>query len=62
MATKSFSNVNLIGYGLFGEVSKGLLQDGMIVAIKRRSSAPSQEFVEEVLSGPQLKCFSIVGF
>ncbi|XP_064984136.1 probable serine/threonine-protein kinase PBL21 isoform X1 [Musa acuminata AAA Group] len=47
-ATKDFSNINLIGYGMFGEVNKGFLQDGTIVAIKRRVSAPSQEFIEEV--------------
>ncbi|URE45041.1 STYKc [Musa troglodytarum] len=47
-ATKDFSNINLIGYGMFGEVNKGFLQDGTIVAIKRRLSAPSQEFIEEV--------------
>lgn len=49
LATKNFSSVNLIGYGRFGEVYKGLLQDGMIVAIKSRQAAPSREFVEEVL-------------
>ncbi|THU54197.1 hypothetical protein C4D60_Mb10t22510 [Musa balbisiana] len=49
-ATKDFSNINLIGYGMFGEVNKGFLQDGTIVAIKRRVSAPSQEFIEEVSS------------
>ncbi|RRT74478.1 hypothetical protein B296_00030382 [Ensete ventricosum] len=48
VATKNFSNINLIGYGMFGEVSKGLLHDGMVVAIKRRSCPPSQEFIEEV--------------
>lgn len=47
VATKNFSNINLIGYGMFGEVYKGLLHDGM-VAIKRRPSAPSQDFVEGV--------------
>ena len=48
VATKNFSNINLIGYGTFGEVSKGLLHDGMVVAIKRRSCPRSQEFIEEV--------------
>ncbi|OAY79527.1 Nodulation receptor kinase [Ananas comosus] len=44
----STSSINLIGFGMFGEVYKGLLQDGMIVAIKRRSSIPSQQFIQEV--------------
>ncbi|XP_020699537.1 putative serine/threonine-protein kinase isoform X2 [Dendrobium catenatum] len=48
LATKNFNDINLIGHGLFGEVYKGLLQDGMIVAIKRRPAAPSQDFIEEV--------------
>uniref|UniRef100_A0A0D9V9V3 non-specific serine/threonine protein kinase n=1 Tax=Leersia perrieri TaxID=77586 RepID=A0A0D9V9V3_9ORYZ len=47
-ATRNFSNVNLIGHGMFGEVYKGLLQDGTIVAIKKRHSPPSHEFIQEV--------------
>ncbi|KAL8544250.1 hypothetical protein ACS0TY_004692 [Phlomoides rotata] len=47
-ATKSFSDKNLIGQGKFGEVYKGLLHDGMIVAIKKRFGPPTQEFVDEV--------------
>lgn len=47
-ATKNFSEHGLIGVGKFGEVYKGLLTDGVLVAIKRRSTAPTQEFVEEV--------------
>ena len=49
LATKDFNNINLIGYGMFGEVYKGLLQDGMIVAIKRREAAASRDFIEEVV-------------
>ncbi|KAF5179868.1 Nodulation receptor kinase [Thalictrum thalictroides] len=48
LATKNFSDINLIGEGKFGEVYKGLLQDGMIVAIKKRAGAPSHDFIIEV--------------
>ncbi|RLN35403.1 hypothetical protein C2845_PM03G35000 [Panicum miliaceum] len=47
LASRNFSNANFIGHGMFGEVYKGLLQDGTIVAVKRRHSPPSQEFVQE---------------
>ncbi|XP_050234019.1 probable serine/threonine-protein kinase PBL28 [Mercurialis annua] len=47
-ATKSFSDKNLIGVGKFGEVYKGLLNDGILVAIKKRPGVSSQEFVDEV--------------
>ena len=49
LATKNFSDKNLIGEGKFGEVYKGLLQDGMLVAIKKRRGLASQEFVDEVM-------------
>ncbi|CAI9111639.1 OLC1v1011902C1 [Oldenlandia corymbosa var. corymbosa] len=48
VATNNFSDKGLIGQGKFGEVYKGLLQDGMLVAIKRRHSPPTPDFVEEV--------------
>jgi hypothetical protein len=47
-ATKAFSSINLIGHGTFGEVYKGLLHDGTVVAIKRRPSAPNEALVQEV--------------
>ncbi|CAA7398448.1 unnamed protein product [Spirodela intermedia] len=49
-ATKSFSKANLVGEGSFGSVYKGLLADGIIVAIKKRSrvSRKECEFVEEI--------------
>ncbi|XP_047053199.1 serine/threonine-protein kinase-like protein ACR4 [Lolium rigidum] len=47
-ATNNFSSSNLIGNGMFGEVFNGLLQDGTIIAVKRRHSPPSQEFIQEV--------------
>ncbi|KAL9454504.1 hypothetical protein AB3S75_009991 [Citrus x aurantiifolia] len=48
LATKNFSDKNLIGEGKFGEVYKGLLQDGMLVAIKKRPGAPTPQFIDEV--------------
>ncbi|KAK9089965.1 hypothetical protein Sjap_023142 [Stephania japonica] len=48
LATNNFTNINLIGEGKFGEVYMGLLQDGMIVAIKKRVNVPTEEFVVEV--------------
>lgn len=50
LATKNFSDRSLIGQGKFGEVYKGLLHDGMFVAIKRRRAPPSKEFIDEVTS------------
>ncbi|KAL8153740.1 hypothetical protein V2J09_011500 [Rumex salicifolius] len=48
LATKNFSIQSLIGAGKFGQVYKGLLNDGMLVAIKKRIGTPSQDFIEEV--------------
>ncbi|TKY46248.1 Proline-rich receptor protein kinase PERK3 [Spatholobus suberectus] len=48
LATKEFSEKNFIGEGKFGEVYRGLLQEGVLVAIKRRHALPSQEFVDEL--------------
>nr|KYP40353.1 putative LRR receptor-like serine/threonine-protein kinase At1g06840 family [Cajanus cajan] len=47
-ATRNFSQSNIIGEGGFGFVYKGLLQDGSIVAIKRRLFALTRDFVLEV--------------
>lgn len=48
LATRNFSDKSLIGQGKFGDVYKGLLHDGMLVAIKRRLGRPTQEFIDEV--------------
>ncbi|GAV73147.1 Pkinase_Tyr domain-containing protein [Cephalotus follicularis] len=53
-ATNVFSESNLIGYGSFGLVYKGLLRD-TVVAIKRRPGAPRQEFVAEVTHFSQIR-------
>ncbi|RDX77136.1 putative serine/threonine-protein kinase PBL28, partial [Mucuna pruriens] len=47
-ATRNFSHSNIIGEGGFGFVYKGMLQDGSIVAIKRRLFALTRDFVLEV--------------
>lgn len=47
-ATCNFNEINIIGQCRFGLVYKGLLQDGSIVAIKRRRHAPTQYFFHEV--------------
>lgn len=47
-ATKGFSDINLIGHGKFGQVYKGLLVNGVIVAIKKRQGSFTQNFIEEV--------------
>ncbi|KAG8484681.1 hypothetical protein CXB51_023840 [Gossypium anomalum] len=47
-ATKQFAESNLIGYGSFGLVYKGLLRD-VVVAIKRHPGIPRPEFVAGVM-------------
>ncbi|CAM6103692.1 unnamed protein product [Calypogeia fissa] len=64
-ATKKFSTNNLIGEGGFGFVYKGLLEDGTIVAVKRRSSNASRDFAMEVDALAQVQhrnLVSILGF
>lgn len=48
-ATQNFSRNNIIVEGGFGVVYKGLLQDGSIVAIKRRLFALTKDFVLNVI-------------
>ncbi|XP_028808045.1 probable serine/threonine-protein kinase PBL28 isoform X2 [Neltuma alba] len=48
-ATRNFSESNLAGEGRFGLVYKGLLQDGSIVAIKRRQYALIHSFIPKVM-------------
>ncbi|KAK4255083.1 hypothetical protein QN277_008128 [Acacia crassicarpa] len=48
-ATRNFSESNLVGEGRFGLVYKGLLQDGSIVAIKRRRYALTHSFISKVM-------------
>ncbi len=55
-ATKRFNPSNKIGEGGFGPVYKGLLNDGTIVAIKRRTGGPRVEFAEEVCESLFLHC------
>lgn len=47
-ATRNFSESNVIGEGRFGLAYKGLLQDGSIVAIKRRQYVLTQSFIPQV--------------
>ncbi|KAK8557467.1 hypothetical protein V6N13_013738 [Hibiscus sabdariffa] len=50
-----FSESNLIGYGIFGPVYKGLLRD-IVVAIKRHPGAPRPEFVAGASSHSSVVC------
>ncbi|KAH7561029.1 hypothetical protein JRO89_XS10G0160700 [Xanthoceras sorbifolium] len=48
MLQSNFSQSNIIGEGALGLVYKGLLQDGSMVAIKRRIHTPIRNFLHEV--------------
>ncbi|XP_058779284.1 cysteine-rich receptor-like protein kinase 25 [Vicia villosa] len=64
-ATNNFSKDNYIGKGGFGEVYKGILQDGRAVAIKRLSINSKQgveEFKNEVLLIAKLQHRNLVIF
>ncbi|KAL1298614.1 probable serine/threonine-protein kinase PBL28 isoform X1 [Arachis ipaensis] len=47
-ATRCFNQSNIVGEDRFGLVYQGLLQDGSIVAIKRRMSSLTTNFIGEV--------------
>ncbi|XP_039138242.1 probable leucine-rich repeat receptor-like protein kinase At5g49770 [Dioscorea cayenensis subsp. rotundata] len=49
-ATASFNQKNIVGQGGFGTVYKGLLQNGSLVAIKRRFHQPSQHFLQQAMN------------
>nr|KYP75087.1 Cysteine-rich receptor-like protein kinase 25 [Cajanus cajan] len=67
-ATNNFSHENKIGKGGFGEVYKGILDDGQHIAVKRLSTHSKQgsiEFVNEVLLIAKLQhknLVALIGF
>ncbi|XP_027364924.1 cysteine-rich receptor-like protein kinase 25 [Abrus precatorius] len=64
-ATNNFSHENKIGKGGFGEVYKGTLPDGRLVAVKRLSTSSMQgsaEFKNEILLIAKLQHRNLVAF
>ncbi|KAJ1431383.1 Serine/threonine-protein kinase, active site [Sesbania bispinosa] len=64
-ATNNFACENMIGKGGFGEVYKGILNDGQQIAIKRLSKSSTQgvnEFKNEVLLIAKLHHRNLVAF
>nr|GEX32329.1 putative S-locus glycoprotein domain-containing protein [Tanacetum cinerariifolium] len=62
-ATENFSNSNKIGEGGFGPVYKGVLEDGLEVAVKRLSKTSDQgfdEFKNELISIAKLQHRNLV--
>ncbi|XXG79352.1 hypothetical protein AAC387_Pa09g0443 [Persea americana] len=50
VATNDFSSENVIGKGGYGEVYKGCLQDGQLVAIKQLTRGTTEERISDFLS------------
>ncbi|GJQ96342.1 G-type lectin S-receptor-like serine/threonine-protein kinase [Tanacetum coccineum] len=62
-ATENFSDSNKIGEGRFGPVYKGVLEDGLEVAVKRISKTSDQgfdEFKNELISIAKLQHWNLV--
>nr|GEZ19314.1 G-type lectin S-receptor-like serine/threonine-protein kinase At4g27290 isoform X2 [Tanacetum cinerariifolium] len=62
-ATSSFSSNNILGSGGFGPVYKGVLEEGLEIAVKRLSKSSSQgvdEFMNEVICISKLQHRNLV--
>ncbi|KAE8661115.1 Wall-associated receptor kinase-like 15 [Hibiscus syriacus] len=54
-ATKSFSKGNLLGSGGFGEVFKGILDDGTTIAVKR-SKLGNTQGIDQIINEVRILC------